>query len=145
MFLGFTKQYVPSPKYLQGMKIQHFISSLLMVFGATLYAQSQPAGKLTLQEEPGIIKLKSDYRQEASKQKMQGYRVQIYNGDRKACEAQRANFVSQFPQIKVQTVYESPEYKVQAGNFKTKLAAERFLYSMNGAFSGFVVRTIITP
>lgn len=145
MFLGFTKQYVPLLNILQTMKIQHFLSCLLFIFGAGIYAQAQPAGKLTLQEEPGIIKLKNDYRQEASKQKMQGYRVQIYNGDRKACEMQRAKFVSQFPQTKVQTVYESPEYKVQAGNFKTKLAAERFLYSMNGAFSGFVVRTIIIP
>lgn len=75
---------------------------------------------------------------------MDGYRVQIYNGSKQETLKARAKFISVFPSTPVYTVYESPEYKVQTGDFRTRLEAEKFLKQVVSDFgSGFVVKTKI--
>ncbi len=118
-----------------------FSCGALLSFGQNT---PQGKGKLIIKEEPGIIQLKRMYAEEFARKGVEGYCVQIYNGSRKACEQKRAAFIKLYPEVKVQTVYESPEYKVQVGGFKTKLEAERFLYFLDTSFSGsFVVKTRI--
>lgn len=122
-----------------------YLSLLLFIASISVAsAQNQqfPKGKLIVKEEAGIIKLKRKYQAEASKRGVEGYRVQLYNGDRKACEQKRAAFINLYPNVHVQTIYESPEYKVQVGRFKTKLEAERFLWYLDKSFTGcFVVKS----
>lgn len=124
-----------------------FLLSLVFALGAMLLSaqnQETPKGKLVLKEEPGIILLKRAYNQEMRKKGVEGYRVQLYNGSRKDCEQKRAAFIKLYPSTPVQTIYESPEYKIQVGAFKTKLEAERFLNYLDESFSGcFVVKSQI--
>lgn len=77
---------------------------------------------------------------------LDGYRVQVYNGSKKETLNKRSKFLNVFPNMPVYTVYESPEYKVQAGDFRTRLEAEKFLKQVVNEFgSGFVVKTKIKP
>jgi hypothetical protein len=127
------------------MNVRLFLSVFLLLGSLSIMAQNTPKGKLIVVEEVSIIKLRKLYAEKAAEQDLLGYRVQIFNGGLKACEKQRAAFIGQYPELKVQTVYESPEYKVQVGNFTSKLDAERFLNLMSDDFTGFVVRTTIQP
>ncbi len=70
--------------------------------------------------------------------KINGYRIQIYYGSENGAISARNKFLGLFPDSAVYVVYESPDWKVKVGNFKTKLEAdkarEEILLSFDGAF-----------
>lgn len=111
------------------------------------YGQAETAkkGHLEVIAEPGISQMQSKYIEENKhRSSMDGYRVQIYNGTRQETLDKRSEFISVFPSVPVYTIYESPEYKVQAGDFRTRLEAEKFLKQVVDNFgSGFIVSTRI--
>ncbi len=75
-----------------------------------------------------------------------GYRVQIYNGRKAELLKRKAQFLSTFPDAQAYTVYDAPEYKLQIGDFRTRLEAEKFLKTVVKNYgSGFVVRSMIKP
>ncbi len=113
----------------------------------TCFSQAKKAetSKLKLTEEPGISQMQKKYvEQNKAQQQLDGYRVQVYNGTKQETLKTRSKFISVFPNVPVYTVYESPEYKVQTGDFRTRLEAEKFLKQVVSEFgSGFVVKTKI--
>lgn len=119
----------------------------LSITSITAFSQAdKPAIKeLKLVEEPGISQMQKKYvEQNKANQQLEGYRVQIYNGTKAETLKTRAKFLGVFPTVPVYTVYESPEYKVQTGDFRTRLEAEKFLKQVVNEFgSGFVVKTKI--
>lgn len=73
-----------------------------------------------------------------------GFRVQIFNGKKSDCLTKRGTFLRQFPDMDAYLLYEVPEYKMQVGNFRTRLEAERFLQQITALFPGsFVIATQI--
>ena len=126
--------------------------SIAFVFGISLLsftgfsqAEKPTTEELKLIEEPGISQMKKKYvEQNKANQQLDGYRVQIYNGTKQETLKTRSKFLGVFPNVPVYTVYESPEYKVQTGDFRTRLEAEKFLKQVVNDFgSGFVVKTKI--
>ncbi len=119
----------------------------LMITSPLLQAQGGnfSKGKLDVIEEPGIRQLQQSYIEENKKnQGIAGYRVQIYNGRKDACMDKRSHFISVFPTVAAYTLYEAPEYRIQVGDFRTRLEAEKFLQTVLSEFSGsFVVNTRI--
>lgn len=77
-----------------------------------------------------------------------GYRVQLYSGSgndaRQAANDMRAEFLTLYPNIPAYLVYQSPNFKVRVGDYRTELEAIRtqrelvYLYPQ-----GFVVRDVI--
>ena len=60
------------------------------------------------------------------KQKINGYRIQIYFNENKSIAlGQKANFLSQHDDHKAYLDYMAPNYRVRVGNFRTKLEAEK--------------------
>lgn len=113
---------------------------ILFAGGNVLYGQN-----LQVIKEPGVDRLHRFYLQVQEEQDgLEGYRVQIYNGSKEACRRQRSKFLRYYPDWTAHTVYESPEYRVQVGDFRTRLEAQRFLNQIKDRFKGsFVVKTII--
>lgn len=105
----------------------------------------QKKGSLTVVMEPDVEWLLETYKgMNSSKKELTGYRVQIFNGKRQQMMKLRSEFVDVFPNVPVYNLYESPEYKLQVGDFRTRLEAENFLRQVNAEFgSGFVVKTMI--
>lgn len=60
----------------------------------------------------------------------QVWRVQIYLGSgknaRQIAEMNRRTFMAKYPDIEADLAYPSPYFKVQVGNFKTRIEAESF-------------------
>lgn len=125
-----------------------FSGFLFCLFSIT-HAQSQMKtsghGELQIVEEPGIHEMHEAYILENGNiNGMEGYRVQIYNGRKDACMAERSRFAGIYQDVPVYTLYEAPEYRIQTGDFRTQLEAEKFLSEIIEEFSGsFVVRTRI--
>lgn len=54
-------------------------------------------------------------------------RIQIFSGERLEAESTLKGFKSDFPEQTVEMKYETPNYKIWVGKFKTRLEADREL------------------
>jgi hypothetical protein len=71
--------------------------------------------------------------------KIEGYRVQIHfsnNQNRIASEKVRAQFSNDFPDIKTYLEFKAPYYKIQAGDFISKLDAFTVLKEISKRYVG---------
>jgi len=105
----------------------------------------RPSSPFNLQADSATLALHELYLLEKAEQRgVKGYRVQIYNGNRRESLRLRTNFIDLFPGIAVYSVYEQPEFKIQVGDYRNRLDAERALAKIKEAFPGsLVVRTRI--
>jgi hypothetical protein len=67
---------------------------------------------------------------------MQGYRLLIVNTSNRneAIEA-KTKVYTNFPQLKAYLLYQTPYFKLKAGNFKTRDEAEKYQKKMNAIFT----------
>ena len=68
-----------------------------------------------------------------------GYRIQLYNGNEQKARSYNAQFKIEFPGNPSKLVYNAPEWKVQVGNYKTKLEADKDLVIFQEKFSAIIV------
>ena len=85
-----------------------------------------------------VAKLKED---NAGKQTMPGYRIQIYFGPQRSKASElRAKFAGHFPDINAVVSYHQPNFKVRAGDFRSRMEAQSKLEIIEKEFPGaFVV------
>lgn len=57
----------------------------------------------------------------------QGYRVQIFLGDRKTAEETKRIFLQKHPDVPVYLSYLAPNFRLRVGDLRTRLDAERTL------------------
>lgn len=102
---------------------------------------------LRVSMRPELKELFALYRQNKSQNpSIKGYRVQIFNGRKKDCLQHRGTFLEQYPRVDAYLLYQSPEFRTQVGDFRTRLQAEAFLRVIIAQFPGsFVVQTDIRP
>ncbi len=63
------------------------------------------------------------------------YRIQIYNGPRNGAEKARLEFRNSYSDWATSMKYETPNYKIWVGNFKTRLEADRALIMIKKNFN----------
>ncbi|MCF8330853.1 MAG: SPOR domain-containing protein [Bacteroidales bacterium] len=73
-----------------------------------------------------------------------GYRIQIFsdsgNNSRKNAMRSKAKFKMKNSDIKAYVVFEAPNYKVEVGNFVSRLQAERYLHQIKEFYpAAFIV------
>ena len=68
-----------------------------------------------------------------------GYRIQLYNGLERKAKSLRSRFQVEHPGVYTKLVYKSPEWKVQVGNYKTRLEADRSFNEIREQFNGAIV------
>lgn len=61
-------------------------------------------------------------------------KIQIYSGDRVSAETALENFKTDFPEQVVEMKYETPNYKIWIGKFRTQLEADRELRLVKKSF-----------
>lgn len=73
-----------------------------------------------------VTKFVSQNKDDISKEKISGYRIQIYfNENKSTALGQKAYFLSVYGDHKAYLDYMAPNYRVRVGNFRTKLEAEK--------------------
>jgi hypothetical protein len=131
----------------------------LIVFGCCIFfapflASAQTRGKVEVIKDP-LIDTFAARRSALSKNIPLGtpdaggigFRVQIYFGSsRQAAYNAQAKFMNEFPEVPTYISYIEPNFKVQAGDFRTKLEAQKLQSELNGMFSTlFIIPTKINP
>jgi len=117
------------------MKIKAFIITIIAFFGvhtASLMAQ-------TRQDDYQKIKKMIEKKRRYNKKYGFGYTIQLYNGNEHTAKKISAKFRVEYPGTKVFLKYIEPEWKIQAGIFKTKLEADKALLEFRENFSGAIV------
>ena len=67
--------------------------------------------------------------------KDQGFiKIQVYSGNRIGAEKALAKFKTDFPSKVVEMKYETPNYKIWAGKFRTQLQADREIRIVKKSF-----------
>ncbi|CAM4256190.1 Sporulation related domain-containing protein [Pedobacter westerhofensis] len=71
-----------------------------------------------------------------------GYRVQIFYGsDRREVFNEQQRFKSSYPKINTYITYKEPNYYLRAGDFRTRLEAQRMMNELRPVFATlFVIR-----
>ncbi|MBB1148739.1 SPOR domain-containing protein [Myroides sp. DF42-4-2] len=62
------------------------------------------------------------------------YNIQIFYGKNQQAKEALNRFKRMYPDMEATVIYSNPSYKVLAGNFKTRLEAERYLKSIKKDF-----------
>lgn len=117
-----------------GMIFKIFIANLLIVFAtAKTFGQS---ATLTVNQDPKITKLLELKKNLEKDNKLSdGYTIQLYYGELDAANQIRRKYRSNYSNWPASIEYETPNYKVWAGSFSTRIEAERALLEIQKNFS----------
>ena len=76
-----------------------------------------------------------------------GFRVQIFTGEnRKDAYSAQGKFLEEFPDIRTYIIYNEPNFKVRAGDFRTRMEAEKLQEELKKWFTGtFIISEKINP
>jgi hypothetical protein len=75
------------------------------------------------------------------KQSSSGYRIQIHFGnEREKAKEIKTKFLQAFPEIPAYDSYQSPNFRVRVGDYRSKLEATKYLKQISTSFpSSFIV------
>ncbi len=111
-----------------------FIANLLIIF-ATAKTMGQSA-TLTVNQDPKIttlLELKKNLEKE--NKLSDGYTIQLYYGELEAANQIMRKYRSNYSNWPASIEYETPNWKVWAGSFSTRIEAERALLEIQKNFS----------
>ncbi|MDE1205177.1 SPOR domain-containing protein [Tenacibaculum larymnensis] len=115
-------------------KYSILITFLFIIGGSVFNVKAQD--KLT--ENKDIISL-IEKKRAYNKHNGSGYRIQLYNGLERRARSLRNRFKIEYPDVYTKLTYKAPEWKIQVGNYKTRLHADRALNEIREKFSGAIV------
>ncbi|HWZ02068.1 MAG TPA: SPOR domain-containing protein [Mucilaginibacter sp.] len=120
------------------------------IFFAPMFSSAQTRGKVEVVKDPLIDTFIARRPQlnktiGVSESTSSGYRVQIYFGsNRQSAYNAQAKFMSDYPEVSTYVTYTEPNFKVQVGDFRTRLEAQKMQSDLNGMFSSlFIIPTKI--
>jgi hypothetical protein len=109
--------------------IVKIITIFCFIFSANINAQEE-------QKIDAVLTQKIEYNKNNRKGK--GFKIQLYNGSESKAYRMKGNFEVAYGIVAVLS-YESPEWKVRVGNYKTRLEADRALLIFKEKFGGAIV------
>jgi hypothetical protein len=119
---------------------------VLFLFSA-LWAGAQDVlpGKVDVVQDARIGTLVQKHIYIGEETKIEGYRVQIFydsgNNSKNRAFAKKGQFIAQHSGVGAYLSFQSPNYKVRVGDFRTRMDAEGFKVRISGTFTdAFVVK-----
>ncbi|TYA74541.1 SPOR domain-containing protein [Seonamhaeicola marinus] len=115
------------------------VTTCFIVFTASVFAQE---GQVTVNQDRNIDVLLNIKKQlNKTENSADRYKIQIYNGSRSGAYAAQKEFHESFSDWRSRIEYESPNFKIWAGNFRTRLEADRALKRIKKKFpSAFIFK-----
>ena len=95
----------------------------LILFGYALQANAQE-GKVNIDQDKDISTL-LEYKKDLSTVDL--YKIQVFQGNRSGAEEAKTKFESTYDEWSISMEYETPNYKIWVGNFRSRLEADKAL------------------
>jgi|LauGreDrversion2_5_1035112.scaffolds.fasta_scaffold15238_2 hypothetical protein len=114
------------------------LSLTIIIFsGQKIIAQDN---KIVLNQDLRFEKLLNEKRKiNSSIVNDQRYNIQIFNGDNETAKKTLTSFKKDFKNFDATIVFNTPSYKVLAGNFKTRIEAERNLILIRKTYKNALI------
>jgi len=110
---------------------------LLIHFGVR---SQETAGDLRVESSARINELvaqKKEYNKKVNS--YPGYKIQIYYGSEKECYEIEEEFKLQFPEIQTSIIFSTPQWKLQVGNYRTRLEADKSILDIKKEYPSAIV------
>lgn len=112
----------------------HYVLALLCTSCITSSCLAQD-GKIDIQQDERIAQLLALKKEmNANETDPKRYKIQVYSGNRSGAKNAQQNFNEAFSQWRPVMHYETPNFKIWAGNFSTRLEADRALKTIRRKF-----------
>jgi len=111
---------------------QIFFTSLALFLLLNTDVVIAQQGQVTVNQSKEIDEL-IDIRKDLNK-KSYNFKIQVYSGSREGALNARSEFAKSFSAWYASTEFETPNYKIWVGNFKTRLEADRALLKIKKKF-----------
>lgn len=106
----------------------------ICLISASSICNAQQAN-ISINQDAKIDKL-LELKKGMNKETTDRYKIQIYSGNRSAAQNAKEKFLSKYSNWTPSMVFETPNYKIWAGNFRSRLEADRALKKIKKNFSG---------
>ena len=116
------------------------LSILTIVFTCFLSFSQIQEGTITINSSPeikSIITKKISYNK--SNPSIKGYRIQLFNGSESGANGTRNKFSALFPNIPTSIDWDSPEWKVRVGKYRTRLEVDKAVEEIKLTFGNAIV------
>ncbi|WP_428741424.1 SPOR domain-containing protein [Tenacibaculum sp.] len=117
------------------MKKSSLFITFLIVFATGICSLNAQTNYTNNKDIISLLEKKREY----NKNNGTGYRIQLYNGLERTAKSLRNRFQIEYPGVYTKLTYKAPEWKIQVGNYKTRLLADRALNEIREKFSGAIV------
>jgi hypothetical protein len=84
-----------------------------------------------------MVAQKKDYNKTV--ETLQGYKIQIYYGSEKECYEVKDEFSSLFSEIPTSIIFSTPQWKLQIGNYRTRLEADHAMVNIKKEYPAAIV------
>lgn len=96
--------------------------------------EAHQAGEIKIIADPRINSL--DLKKIENPTKLNGYRVQIFFGDRSKAQDMRGEFIRKYPDVKAYISYLAPNFRLRVGDFRSRLEGDKFKNEISRSFPG---------
>ena len=113
------------------------IKAIIIVLFATFLSSNTLLAQSENDKINTLIEQKKAYNK--TNKNIMVFKIQIYNGNETQAYAIKRNFEADFPEYRTKIIYKTPEWKTHAGNFRTRLEADRALNLVKIKYAGAIV------
>ncbi len=125
-------------RYLMKYKLLSFLFFLILcqlnAFGQTKEGTVRIESSAHIDE---MVAQKKDYNKTV--ETLQGYKIQIYYGSEKECYEVKDEFSSLFSEIPTSIIFSTPQWKLQIGNYRTRLEADHAMVNIKKEYPAAIV------
>ena len=108
-----------------------FLLAIIFILGASLQNLKAQEGTVNIIQDIKITKL-LEYKKDPRIVDL--YRIQIYTGSRKTAFEKLEEFKSVFTDIETTILYDTPNYKIWVGSYRTRLEVDNALVTIKKEF-----------
>ncbi len=121
-------------------KLKFFILLVFIVFLQNNLEAQTEEGTVRIESSAHIDQMlaqKKNYNK--SLDKFQGFKIQIYYGSEKECYEVKEEFKSLYPDIATSIIFSTPQWKLQIGNYRTRLEADHSMVGIKKEYPSAIV------
>ena len=105
-------------------KVKQNIYAICLIFLGLSYQINAQEGKVSIDQDKDITTL-LEFKKDLNTVDL--YKIQVYQGNRSGAEEAKTNFANIFNEWPISMEYETPNYKIWVGNFRSRLEADKAL------------------
>lgn len=113
------------------------VKAIIFVFFATFLSINNSFAQSENEKINTLIEQKKAFNK--TNKNIMVFKIQLYNGNETQAYAVKRNFEADFPEYRAKVKYDNPEFKTHAGNFRTRLEADRALNAVKLKYAGAIV------